>query len=45
MLSIVEKILFASATVVSLYYTYYGVRRIIRIIGSWRARGSLLYVL
>ncbi len=38
MLSIIEKILFASATVVSLYFTYYGVRRIIRIIGSGRGK-------
>src|SRR3990170_2722223 len=38
MLSIIEKILFASATVVSLYFTYYGVRRIIQIIGSGQGK-------
>jgi Fe-S oxidoreductase len=38
MLSIIEKILFASATVVSLYFTYYGVRRIIEIIGSGQGK-------
>ncbi|OGO21421.1 MAG: hypothetical protein A2Y54_09495 [Chloroflexi bacterium RBG_16_51_16] len=52
MLSIIEKILFASATVVSLYFTYYGVRRIVRIIGSgqgkvkwsiiWKRAGQLI---
>ncbi len=38
MLSIIEKILFASATIVSLYFTYYGVRRIVRIIGSGQGK-------
>src|SRR3990172_1902338 len=38
MLSILEKIIFASATIVSLYFTYFGVERIVRIIGSGQGK-------
>ena len=38
MLSPVEKVLFALATIVSLYLTYVGVSRIVRLIGSGRGR-------
>ncbi len=45
MLSLPEKILFAMATVVSLYFTYWGVRRIISHISSGQGKpdGSLLW--